>query len=819
VKESMNVHGTVIVFRSSPSSSRMCPPRRAGARRTRSFCDGSGRISRGVLACLLALQALQPAMPNVPAFCPSAPSSALGSAPPWPSRSPASPARPAVLSALLAADARSSCRVTTAPTGRWFPGPGRGVRPGAPAVHMQARGAAGESGPPASAPKTAHNTSAEERGPRPAPGLPDLRQLRDSNQLLEVVGRFVVNGTDWMLSPEDAAVSLHFLYRAARGAEGRARRGAGALAEEQGQRKLSASPFVVRRRQNQAPASAQGRGGGQPRARASSAQGSHRLEDTMVVLSAAIARDMRRADSALQPRHLSMALTAVSDRVQHRAVFKDLFYLASKRVQDIVRARTSGHLRTRGGATTPGKGQGVQPEPHRFTAQTISMLATAFVKSEIADPTFFEALAQLLKQMSPERFSARPVGMILKSFARANALARDAELLRILCSVVAAEPIEDFDAQSCTDIVFALARVGQQGRARGWEGDARDEALQHVVAAIIALPPQELAGGAAGGSAQGASMLAALCSALVSARVTDALVFDKLSVAWQAIDPKHWNVQTIATMMHAFASAGHRDQEMMQALTNQLLRTPLRAVEARAAANIAWCAAVQESRDPALLCWIWRSLDLLLPSMQADGLSQVHQFLLYAQIGNFTREDVFTAFYGTRVTPPAVRQTLNDMEESAEQRCRREFIRESRAQCLAQRSSRLHEHVSSVLVQVAPSVLPSLRLVGASEDRADAHPPTRGLRSGDVPAMDSQTCPWLQHEFVDSVSGYSIDMLIPDHSIAIEVDGCVLSLSLSRARARALSLSACACCQAHFCVFCLTLKPRRKRAQPSPHQL
>ena len=153
------------------------------------------------------------------------------------------------------------------------------------------------------------------------------------------------------------------------------------------------------------------------------------------------------------------------------------------------------------------------------------------------------------------------------------------------------------------------------------------------------------------------------------------------------------------------------------------------------------------------------------------------------------------------------------MEESAEQRCRREFIRESRAQCLAQRSSRLHEHVSSVLVQVAPSVLPSLRLVGASEDRADAHPPTRGLRSGDVPAMDSQTCPWLQHEFVDSVSGYSIDMLIPDHSIAIEVDGCVLSL------ARALSLSACACCQAHFCVFCLTLKPRRKRAQPSPHQL
>jgi hypothetical protein len=58
----------------------------------------------------------------------------------------------------------------------------------------------------------------------------------------------------------------------------------------------------------------------------------------------------------------------------------------------------------------------------------------------------------------------------------------------------------------------------------------------------------------------------------------------------------------------------------------------------------------------------------------------VHQFLLHAQLGNFTREDVFTAFYGTRAAPPAVSQTFNAMEESAEERCLREFVHDSQAQ-------------------------------------------------------------------------------------------------------------------------------------------
>ena len=58
----------------------------------------------------------------------------------------------------------------------------------------------------------------------------------------------------------------------------------------------------------------------------------------------------------------------------------------------------------------------------------------------------------------------------------------------------------------------------------------------------------------------------------------------------------------------------------------------------------------------------------------------MHQFLLHAQLGNFTREDVFTAFYGTRAAPPAVSQTFNAMEESAEARCQREFVHDSQAQ-------------------------------------------------------------------------------------------------------------------------------------------
>ena len=84
-----------------------------------------------------------------------------------------------------------------------------------------------------------------------------------------------------------------------------------------------------------------------------------------------------------------------------------------------------------------------------FTAKTVAMLATAFVKSEAADDKTFEALAMLLKQMPPERLSARPLGMVLKSFARADALA-DAGLVKYLCSALVQQPLEDFDAQSCT---------------------------------------------------------------------------------------------------------------------------------------------------------------------------------------------------------------------------------------------------------------------------------------------------------------------------------------------------------------------------------
>ena len=46
--------------------------------------------------------------------------------------------------------------------------------------------------------------------------------------------------------------------------------------------------------------------------------------------------------------------------------------------------------------------------------------------------------------------------------------------------------------------------------------------------------------------------------------------------------------QSIATIMHAFASTGQEHAALRERLTELLLRVPLRHVEARAAANIAW---------------------------------------------------------------------------------------------------------------------------------------------------------------------------------------------------------------------------------------
>ena len=554
--------------------------------------------------------------------------------------------------------------------------------------------------------------------------LPDMRRERNVDRLLDMIGRFVMNDTRWALSAEDAAVSLHCLYRAARSSPTPAHSGARG---------------VRRQRSGSVPAA-------QPVADISRTSVANRQQVTMTVLGLAVADGIQ--SSTLKPKYLSMALTSLSDQARHHKAYQDVFHKASERIQDMARKSAYTSVRTR--RDLPQRAGGAQ-DTHEFTAKTISMLATAFIKSEVADPKVFEALAILIKQLPPERWSARPLGMVLKSFARAGALS-EADLLKHLCLALVRQPVEDFDAQSCTDVVFALARLAaRQDIARGWEGDERDQALQHIVTAILALNFDELAGGEKGGSPRAASTLAALCSSLVSARVTDAAVFDKLSLVLQRMDPQHFSLQSIATLMHAYASAGRSDKELIQAMTSILLRVPLRTVEARAAANIAWSAAVEGSTDPALLCWIWRSLDVLLPSMQADGLSQVHQFLLHAQLGNFTREDVFTAFYGTRAAPPAVRQTFNAMEESAEQRCRREFINESEAQRRVQASSRLHEDVSAVLFHVAPSVLPAL----------SSHTRDAGV----------EKCGWLVQEYVDGVSGYSIDMLIPSHSIAVEVDG------------------------------------------------
>ena len=45
--------------------------------------------------------------------------------------------------------------------------------------------------------------------------------------------------------------------------------------------------------------------------------------------------------------------------------------------------------------------------------------------------------------------------------------------------------------------------------------------------------------------------------------------------------------------------------------------------QAQEVANLAWAAAVLQSLDPALLCWIWRAIDLQVGAMSNTELSQV----------------------------------------------------------------------------------------------------------------------------------------------------------------------------------------------------
>ena len=145
--------------------------------------------------------------------------------------------------------------------------------------------------------------------------LPDLRHVRDANRLLDVLGQFVVNETRWTLSAEEAAVSLHFLNRAAR----------------RSQISSSSSTLVVRRRQSLSEGSA-ARPARQPVAMVLKSP-SNRLDTLMVVLSSAVAQGIRR--SALEPKYLSMSLTALADRMRHHRVYQEVFQLASKSIQGV----------------------------------------------------------------------------------------------------------------------------------------------------------------------------------------------------------------------------------------------------------------------------------------------------------------------------------------------------------------------------------------------------------------------------------------------------------------------------------------------------
>ena len=167
--------------------------------------------------------------------------------------------------------------------------------------------------------------------------LPDLRNLQNVNELLDVVSAFVVQGK-WTLSAEEAAISLHFLHRATHGR----------------QTPSASSTFVVRKRHAQSEVVFDR--SRQAQAASSRSKGAKMDEAIILALSSAIAQAIRL--SALEPKYLSMSLTALSDRVRQQELYQDVFRLASKSIQDMARKSSFANLRSRSDRGVGGGGGG-----------------------------------------------------------------------------------------------------------------------------------------------------------------------------------------------------------------------------------------------------------------------------------------------------------------------------------------------------------------------------------------------------------------------------------------------------------------------------
>uniref|UniRef100_A0A7S4JSF5 RAP domain-containing protein n=1 Tax=Guillardia theta TaxID=55529 RepID=A0A7S4JSF5_GUITH len=525
--------------------------------------------------------------------------------------------------------------------------------------------------------------------------LPDFRRCSDLNEVIRLV-KPLIHESKWSLSARDAAIALNIMYK------------------------------FSRTNDNDVKTQADLKG----------------ARDEAGVLSTTLVSHVLERIEELDNRHISMALTATAKRAKEDRLSAALFTSAS----EVLRSRAQASMLTN--------------RTSDFTARTLSMIAAAYARStddvlhQSSHLRLFRTVSMLLKKIPPEHFGTRSLGLLVRSFSQARLLESDEELLNCLCKAILLNPPHKFDVQSCTDILSAFSR----SRIEKMIVDNRchrNEVLKLMTeAAIFILRHRDRESILKSRNLQTTQKVAALLSSFSACNIADPVLLELISEEILSLPTASLDVQSIATFMYCYANLNFRLDDLTSHLTSKLLRIPLRQVSPQAAANIAWSAAVIESEDPALLCWIWRALDTLMKSLTNPGLSQVHQFFLYNNLClNVTREEVFRAFYGNSNSPREVRSLTHSIEESTHLLCKQAFITESRQLRALTESSRFHSEVIHVLRDIGQNTVEAI------------------FGSRLVQTGAAEACDWILSEHIDERSGYSFDIYIPSCNLVVEVDG------------------------------------------------
>jgi len=134
-----------------------------------------------------------------------------------------------------------------------------------------------------------------------------------------------------------------------------------------------------------------------------------------------------------------------------------------------------------------------------------------------------------------------------------------------------------------------------------------------------------------------AAAVANLLHAFAAVRRPDPTALAMLSVRAREIPSGQFDAQHMATMLHALATLGHSDPPLVQHLISGALRarqTSLyeRDINAQCCSNMAWAAAVLKVPDLQFHRWLLGVLAGRISGMDALSLSQVHQYLLALEL-------------------------------------------------------------------------------------------------------------------------------------------------------------------------------------------